>query len=54
MVIESSANVIVKNNNIFNFRPMGLVLRGVRNVIVEGNVVSGIVERDTLSTDGGH
>jgi hypothetical protein len=33
---------------------MGLVLKGVRNVTVEGNVVSGIVERTTLEYDGGH
>jgi len=39
---------------LFKFRPMGLVLQGARNVTVEGNVVSGIVERETLEYDSDH
>jgi len=54
LVVSNSANVILKNNNLFKFRPMGLVIKGVRNVTVEGNVVSAIVERETLEYDGGH
>lgn len=52
--VVSSANILVANNNLFKFRPMGLVLNGARNVTVEGNVVSGVVERETLEYDSDH
>lgn len=54
LVVANSANVLIKNNNIFRFRPMGLVVQGAQNVTVEGNVVSGIVERETLEYDSDH
>lgn len=49
--VASSTNVLIQNNNIFLFRPIGLAIRSSRNVTVDNNVVAGICERTTIEYD---
>jgi hypothetical protein len=49
--VKSSANVLIKGNNFFNFRPVGLGVLTSRNITIEDNVVGGILERTTVEID---
>lgn len=51
LYVASSANILIKGNNFFKFRPIGLAIRASRNVTVDENVVASIVERTTLEAD---
>jgi hypothetical protein len=44
--IKSAANILLKNNNFFNFRPVGVGIEGARNITVDGNVLLHVVERE--------
>jgi parallel beta-helix repeat protein len=51
--IKSSANILFQNNNVFNFRPVGINLSLTKNVTIDRNVVAQIQQRTTLeSADG--
>lgn len=50
--VVNSANILLKNNNIFGFQPMGMAVDSARNITIEGNVLGAVVERDTLDFDG--
>lgn len=51
LYVSSSANILVKGNNFFQFRPIGLAIRSSRNVTVDNNVVASIFERTTIEGD---
>lgn len=46
--VKNSAHIYLKGNQVFNFRSVGVAFEGVRNVTFDGNVVSLILERDTI------
>jgi len=48
MSIRSSKNILIKNNVMFNFRPLGIVIGSSHNITLDGNVVGHIVQRSTL------
>lgn len=48
MKIENSKNIIIKDNRIYNFRPIGIMISNVKNVVVDGNVVAHITKRGDL------
>jgi hypothetical protein len=47
--VKTSANVLLKDNVIWNFRPVGLGVQTSSNVTVDGNVVGKIVSRTTFA-----
>lgn len=50
--VAMSANVVIDNNVVFQFRPLGIATQNSKNVTIDNNVVGGIVERTTLDFDG--
>jgi len=48
MKIENSRNILIKGNNIYNFRPIGIMISNVKDVTVDGNVVAHITKRGSL------
>lgn len=48
MNIKASANILIKNNVFFNFRPIGVAVLGSKNITIDDNIVGGIVKRETL------
>lgn len=50
--IETSWNIKIQNTTVFAFRPMGFAVTTSKNVSIDGNIVSGVVERTTLDVDG--
>jgi hypothetical protein len=51
MNVAMSSNILIQNNNMFFFRPVGLSVKSSRNVTIDNNVVGGIVERSTIEAD---
>jgi len=45
--IVASANIEIKNNVFFQFRPIGVGVIGSRNIVIDDNVVAGVVDRTT-------
>lgn len=52
IMVKSSANILIKNNILLHFRPIGLAVWSSNNVTVDGNIVAGIVERTTIEAAG--
>ena len=50
LYITASANIVIKDNIFFRFRPIGAGIMSSRNIIFDNNVVGGIVDRTTLET----
>ena len=48
--VTASANIHIKDNIFFNFRPIGAGIRSSRNITFDNNIVGGIVDRTTLET----
>jgi hypothetical protein len=40
--------VLLKDNVIYNFRPIGIAVDFAQNVTIEGNVVAHVVDRTTV------
>lgn len=51
VLVKYSNNVLLKDNRIFNFRPVGVVLSNVKNVTFDRNVVAQIQQRTTFDAD---
>lgn len=49
--IKNSNNILVKDNRIYNFRPIGLLISDVKNVTVDRNVIGHIAIRTTMDKD---
>ena len=45
--ILNSANVVLHNNLIFNFKPFGIYTQTVQNITIDSNVIAYIKERDS-------
>jgi len=52
MKIELSNNILIKDNRMYNFRPVGIVIMNVKNVTVDRNVVAHITIRKNFDMDG--
>jgi len=48
LYVMGSSNINITNNVFFNFRPIGLGITKSRNMIIDDNVVAGIVGRTTF------
>lgn len=40
ITVKSSANILIQNNMIYNFRPVGINIGMSKNIKVDGNVVA--------------
>lgn len=49
--IENSNNILIKDNRLYNFRPIGMMISNVKNVTVDRNVIGHITLRTTLDAD---
>jgi len=48
MKIEYANNILIKDNRMYNFRPVGIVISNVKNVTVDRNVVAHIALRENF------
>ena len=39
MTITASKNILIKNNVVYNFRPIGINIGGSSNITIDGNVI---------------
>jgi hypothetical protein len=46
--VKRSNNVELKNNMIYNFRPIAISIDYAENITVDGNVVGHVVDRTTV------
>jgi len=51
MYVKYSNNVLIKDNRMFNFRPVGIVISDVKNVTVDRNVIGHIAIRTNFDAD---
>jgi hypothetical protein len=49
--IKQSANILLKNNVIYEFRPVGVAVDFSRAITLDGNLVMRVVQRTTIGTD---
>lgn len=48
MYVKYSNNILIKDNRLYNFRPVGIVISDVKNVTVDRNVIGHITTRTTF------
>lgn len=46
--VQSSANVLLRGNSFYSFRPIGIGVTGAKNITIDNNVVGHIVDRTTI------
>jgi hypothetical protein len=51
--VKSSNNILFKDNRVYNFRPIGMMISNVKNVTVDRNVVAHIATRASLGGEAG-
>jgi len=47
--VVNSANILFANNNIYNFRPIGVAINTGKNITMHDNIVAHITERETFT-----
>jgi len=45
MYVKNTNNILIKDNRLYNFRPVGIVISDVKNVTVDRNVIGHIAIR---------
>lgn len=50
--IKNSANVHMKNNVFYDFRPIGIDVEYSQNITLDGNVLMRVLERTSIEADG--
>jgi len=46
--VKASANILIKDNVFWGFRPIGVGVMSSRNITVDGNVLGNVVDRTTV------
>jgi len=49
-MIKTSQNILIQNNTFWGFRPIGVGVMTSKNITVDGNIVSHIVDRTTMES----
>jgi hypothetical protein len=50
--IYTSANIHMKDNVFYDFRPVGIAVDYSRNITLDGNVLMRVLERTSIEADG--
>jgi len=53
VAVKSSENILLKDNVLYNFRPIGIAIGGAKNVTLDGNAVGLVQQRTTLESLAG-